>query len=173
MNLVRTATFGLTLAAAGCDLLEGRCVYELRSVEVSATLTNAALPDSGSARLNLFERRSGRGHPSQQQQVTYVATSSLDRATVTAVHLHAGPVNAAGRVLYDIPIKPGFRADDITVSAAQASYEGPADFRYLFALVRDSVTHFDVHVGDNVTPLLAGPSFRSAPVTDWTRPYCS
>jgi hypothetical protein len=167
--------FALTAVLSGCLFPSGLCDNETRSVRIDAVLAAPGAPaTTGTAGLLLFEARPGPGSASVEQSVLYDAASTLDRTTVSAVHLHAGTPSAPGAILYEFPLVSGGAPSNITVVYAREPYQGAMEFRAFFAAVANSPTYADVHVGGGAVPVLAGAAVVQSPsVANWTRANCS
>ncbi len=160
---------------SGCLFPSGLCDNETRSVSINAVLTAPGAPGTtGTASLLLFEARPGQGSASVEQSVLYAAASTLDRTTVSAVHLHAGTPSAPGAILYEFPLVGAGAPGNITVVYTREPYQGAMEFRAFFAAVANSPTYIDGHVSGATVPVLAGASVVQTPsVADWTRANCS
>ncbi|MGE3618556.1 MAG: hypothetical protein AB7L66_21985, partial [Gemmatimonadales bacterium] len=152
------ASLLLLAGAGGCLFPTGLCRDETRAITVDATLTAVAGTDTGRVYLSLFEARRGEGHASSEQSVVYSAIGSLDRTTVTAIHLHRGSPAGAGEVLYEFPLVPGNVESVITNTYTREPYDGSTEFRNLFALLRDSTTSIDLHGAGPAPPAQIGPA---------------
>ncbi len=165
----------LTAALSGCLFPSGLCENETRDITINAVLAApGAGGGTGTATLELFEARKDQGSASVEQSVVFAAASTLDRTTVTAVHLHAGTPAAPGQVLYEFPLVPAGAPSNITVVYLREPYRGTVAFPDLFAAMTGSATYLDVHVGGSAIPALAGVSRVLEPSAAlWNRDYCS
>lgn len=163
----------LTAVLSGCIFPSGLCVNETRGVVINAVLEAApGTPgNTGTASLSLYEARPDKGAPSAEQSVLFGANSTLDRTTVTAVHLHAGTPTTPGRILYPFPLVAAGAPSNITIVYTREPYQGALAFPELFALMAKTATYIDVHVAGAIVPILVGAS--QASTVDWSRANCS
>jgi hypothetical protein len=162
---------------AGCSLTSGPdCIDETRSLAVSGKLASVAanpLPsDSGTASLNFHEARNYRTKAPSTREVMWFVSSSLDRASVTAIHVHE---ETTDRLLFTIPIDTlsGPRPV-ITQVFTRQPYTGTVDWTELYDLIGNARAYVDVHTSGNPGGHLRGELLLVYP--NWQtfiHSYCS
>lgn len=163
------------LFASGCGLLTGPdCINEDRSVSAEAHLVNviSATADTGRAFITLSEARNFRTKRTASLGVIYFASSTLPRASVTGVHVHANSDNA---VLYSFPLTPVGPDFVITQNFTNAEFPstGGTTFDDIFNKVVGGQAYVDVHT-EQAAPRLRGPLVNRNPGnTGWVHAYCS
>ena len=167
----------ICFALTGCSINSGPdCIDETRALAVRAKLASVAanpLPgDSGTAYLDLHEARNHRTKATSARELLWFVGSSLDRANVTAVHVHE---KTTDRLLYTIPIDTmsGPRYV-ITQIFTRRPYTGPVDWNELYDLIGNLHTYVDVHTTGSPGGHLRGELQRV--YIDWetfVHSYCS
>jgi hypothetical protein len=160
------------IALGACGIYpDGRCMNESRSADLRANL--AATDGSGatgSAFLGLHEeRRDARSR--SEEWVTYGVLSTLDRRTVSALHVHRASDVGHAAPLYTFPIKAGGADVNITVADTREPYADPTPFASLFDAALRTPLVVDVHTTDANVAALSGRATSTS--VGWTRPFCS
>ena len=179
MNANRTAVFLLCCCAAATACLGTAgpdCRDETRSLAVSARLTStlpvAAPGDTGSAHVTLHEARNARTRTTAAREILWFAGSALDRAAVTAVHVHE---EGNGRLLLTLPLESApAHPYVITQVSTRRPYAGTVDWNELYDLLGAERAYVDVHTTAHPEGHLRGVLRRdNANWQAFTHAYCS
>ena len=173
-NLAKGLFSACLLLSSGCVFITGPdCINEDRSVSAEAHLVDVTLAtaDTGRGFFSLSDERNHITKHTANRGVIYFASSTLPRASVTAVHIHATSNDALLFVFPMTPIGP-----DFVITQNFTNYEfppGPASSDDLFSKVAAGQTYVDVHTGQQ-TPRLRGPLVNHSPGNNgWVHAYCS
>lgn len=164
-------------AFTACHRISGPdCRDETRNLAVRAHLTTVVTPsqpsDTGSAVLSLHEARNAVTNATSAREVLWFVGSGLDRARVTAVHVHEEQTN---RLLLDIPLaNPSGLPYVITQVFTRRAYTGTVGWTELYDLIGSGRAYVDVHTTDHPAGHLRGGLQIETPGWQtFTRAYCS
>jgi hypothetical protein len=157
-----------------CAVSGPDCRDETRSLGASARLvaTTPAAPDTGRAQLSLYEARNARTKATAAREILWFAGSSLNRADVTAVHVHE---EGTDRLLFTFPLEPTQApAFVITQVFTRRPYTGPVAWNELYELIGNDRAYVDVHTTSHPGGQLRGPLRReNANWQTFIQTYCS
>jgi hypothetical protein len=172
-----SAVFLCVLALTGCNLSSGPdCIDETRGLVVSARLgsvaANPLVSDTGSAQINLFEARNASSKATSARELTWFVGSGLNRANVTAVHIHELDTD---RLLFTIPLDPATGPPYVIAQVfTRVPYNGALSWTDLYELLGNERAYIDIHTTQVPQGPLRGPLRRDN--TNWqtyTHAYCS
>jgi hypothetical protein len=149
------------LAFSGCNLLRGRCDYELRSLQADGVVSNGDT-ELASATIGVSEERGS----IQGQSILWLITGSLKGHVLSASFKDGADLS---HVLLDLPIAAAERTEISQGTASSATGAPIAGFHDILASGRGVI--------ELQTDLSASPTIQ-IPMTvttsgDWIRPYCS
>jgi hypothetical protein len=165
------------LGLTGCFRMSGPdCRDETRSLAVTARLISTvpmgAASDTGRAHIALYEARNARTKSTAAREILWFVGSGLDRADVTAVHVHE---EGTGRLLFTVPLEftqaPPFV---ITQVFTRQRYAGAVEWNDLYSALGNERAYVEVHTGAHPEGQLRGAVRRDHP--NWqtfTHAYCS
>jgi hypothetical protein len=149
------------LAFSGCNLLRGKCDYELRSLEADGVASSGGT-ELATATMALSEERGS----IQGQSLFWLITGSLKGHVLRASFKDGADLS---RVLLDLPIAPAERTEISQGTAASAAGDAIAGFHDILVAGR-GVIELQTDLSDTPTVQIAMPATSSG---DWIRPYCS
>jgi hypothetical protein len=158
----RYIVLGLALAVSGCDLLSGKCTYEIRSLEVAGTINDNGTPFA-TASMSFSENRGSISN----QSVYWLVNGDALKGHVTSASFKNS--TDPSKVLLTLDIASPDRVEisqGATGTAQGANLGGFHDIlaagHGIIELATDLPGQLTVQI-----PLAVTNS------TDWTRPYCS
>ena len=151
----------VALALAGCNVLNGKCTYELRSLDADGVVLENGT-DLARGAMTLSEQRGS----IQGQTFAWRVTGALKGHVLSAsLKDSADP----SRVLLDLPIATADRTEISQGSASSATGASLAGFHDILAAGRGVIElQTDLSSQPTVQVQMAATSS-----TDWIRPYCS
>ena len=156
---IRTAFYPLVaLAFSGCNLLNGKCTYELRSLDASGQFNQngSAL---AAAQITLSEQRGSL----QGQSIYWLVTSTDLKGHVTSASFNPS------QVLLDLPLATADRPEITQGATGSGERANLGGFHDIIATGRGVIElQTDLSSQPTVTIQLVGTN-----VGDWIRPYCS
>lgn len=162
MHLRHTSLLLLAVCLASCDLLSGKCTYEIRGLEVSGSIDDNGSPFA-TATMTLGENRGS----ITNQSVYWLVTSDALKGHVTSASFKDS--TDPSKELLTLGLAPADRAEISEGATGTAQGANLAGFHDILAaghgmieLATDLPGQLTVQI-----PLVVTNS------TDWTRPYCS
>src|SRR5437868_11846630 len=159
---IRTAFYPLVaLAFSACNLLNGKCTYELRSLDASGQFNQngSAL---AAAQITLSEQRGSL----QGQSIYWLVTSTL-KGHVTSASFKDS--SNPSQVLLDLPLATADRPEITQGATGSGERANLGGFHDIIATGRGVIElQTDLSSQPTVTIQLVGTN-----VGDWIRPYCS
>jgi len=151
----------LAFAFTGCNAFNGKCTYELRSLDATGAVSESG-SELAASEISLSEQRGSL----QGQSLNWVVTSSTLKGHVLSAALkdNANP----SQVLLDLPIASADRPEISRGTAASATGANLAGFHDILAAGRGIV---ELHTDLSSRPVIQIPLAGNN--TDWIRPYCS
>lgn len=150
------------LLVTGCNLLNGRCTYELRSLEASGSVTDAG-GQSATAQLALSEQRGS----IQGQSINWLVTGDALKGHVLSASLKD---NAdLSKVLLDLTVASADRPEVSQGATDTSTGASLAGFHDILEAGR-GVVELQTDLGGQPTiriPVVATSS------SGWVRPFCS
>ena len=151
----------LALVLAGCNLLNGKCTYELRSLDADGVVLENGT-DLARGAMTLSEQRGS----IQGQSLYWLVTGSLKGHVLSASFKDSADPS---HVLLDLPIAPADRSEISQGAAASATGASLAGFHDILAAGR-GVIELQTDLSSQPTVQVQMAVTNS---TDWVRPYCS
>ncbi len=145
----------LLVPAAGCTLPLGMCIDEARNLSLEGTWEPIGPTEAISGPV-LVGRHEAGNHTSKettaQEFFWGIRSSSIDRATVSAVHVHERDTD---RLLFQIPIEhTNAPAEVITHSISRRPHNGAiANWAEVYQLLGSGLGYVDVHAGGSGVPV--------------------
>ena len=142
--------------ATGCTLPLGMCIDEARNLSLDGTweATGSTETIPGSVLVGMHEARNHNTKDTTAQEYFWsIRSSSIDRATVSAVHVHERDTD---RLLFEIPIEntPGAPAEFITNSNRRPHNGAIAQWSEVYEILGSGRGYVDVHLGGSGEPVL-------------------
>jgi hypothetical protein len=151
----------IALTFAGCNLLSGKCTYELRSLEADGVIMDSGT-ELARGTMTLSEQRGSL----QGQSVYWLVTGSVKGHVISASFKD---VTDPAHVLLDLPIAPAERAEIAQGAAASSTGANLAGFHNILA-----AGHGIIELQTDLPGSLAIQIPMAATSNgDWIRPYCS
>ncbi|HST08183.1 MAG TPA: hypothetical protein VLJ83_08415 [Gemmatimonadaceae bacterium] len=151
----------IVVAFTGCDLLGGKCTYELRTLDASGKITDSGT-DVAAATLTLSEQRGSL----QGQSVSWLITGSAKGHVLSASFKDS---TDPAHVLLDLPIASADRPEISQGAASSSTGVALAGFHTILA-AGHGVIELQTDFAGQLTiqiPMIADND------TDWIRPNCS
>lgn len=161
MKLKSATLVLIALAAAGCDLLGGRCTYEIRGYTGDGQVNDNGT-EIATAHVTFSESR---GSESDQSFYWYVSGNLKGHVVKASFKDAADPA----RVVLDLPVLGAERTG--IAEGAVGSREG-ADLTGFYSILTKSRGVIELQTDLAAMPVVTIPIVQTA-VQDWTRPYCS
>ena len=150
------------LALSGCNILSGRCTYEIRSIEGIGTASEGNVP-LASAQVSLSEQRGS----IQSQSIYWLVTGDALKGHVTSASFKdaANP----SQILLELPLASADRAELTQGAASTGTGDNLGGFHDIIAAGRGIVElQTDTPSHPTLQIVLAATNDG-----DWIRPYCS
>src|SRR2546423_9168295 len=162
MPLQRVFCFSVILTLSACNLLNGKCTYEIRSTQASGQLNQNGAMFAG-AELTLSEQRGSL----QGQSLNWLVTSTDLKGHVTSASFKDS--SNPSQLLLDLPLASADRPEISQGTAASVEGANLAGFHDTIAAGRGVVELKT----DLPSPPTATVQLAPTNVGDWIRPYCS
>jgi hypothetical protein len=150
------------LAFSGCNLVSGKCTYELRSLDAAGQINQNGAPFA-TAQLTLSEQRGSL----QGQSMAYIVTSDALKGHVTAASFKDS--SNPSQVLLDLPIASVDRPE-ITVGTAASSMGANLGGFHDILAAGHGMIELQTDLSGQLTVQIP---LAATSVGDWIRPYCS
>jgi hypothetical protein len=152
----------IALVCSGCNLLGGRCTYEIRSLEASGVFQQNA-STLADARITLSEQRGSL----QGQSISWLVTSTDLKGHVTAAAFKDS--SNPSQVLLALPVASADRPEITQGATGSGDGANLGGFHDIIAAGRGVIElQTDIPSQPTVTIQLIPTT-----VSDWVRPYCS
>ena len=151
-----------TLAFCGCNLFNGKCTYELRSLDAAGQFNQNAAAFA-TAQVTLSEHRGS----IQGQSIAWLVTSDALKGHVTSASIKDS--SNPSQVLLNLPIASADRSEISQGAASSNMGANLAGFHDILAAGRGIVELQTDNPSQPTVTVLVTPTS----VGDWVRPYCS
>jgi hypothetical protein len=151
----------VVLAVTGCDLLGGKCTYELRTLASSGKITDSGT-DLAAATMTLSEQRGS----IQGQSVYWLITGSAKGHVISASFKDS---TDPAHVLLDLPIASADRPE-ISQGAANSSAGAPLAGFHTILAAGHGMIELQTDFAGQLTIQIPLATDND---TDWIRPNCS
>jgi len=152
----------LTLAFSACNLFNGRCTYELRSLDAAGQINQNGAAFA-TAQITLSEQRGSL----QGQSIVWLVTSTDLKGHVTSASIKDS--SNPSQVLLDLSIAS---ADRPEISQGTASSNMGANLAGFHDLIVAGRAVIELQTDLSAQPTVTVP-LTATSVGDWIRPYCS
>jgi hypothetical protein len=152
----------LGLAISGCNLVAGRCTYEVRSLDAGGQITQSGA-EFATARVTMSEQRGSL----QGQSIAWLVTSTDLKGHVTSASFKNS--SNPSQVLLNLPIAA---ADRPEISQGAASTSTGANLAGFHDIIVAGHGVIELQTDISTQPTVTVP-LTPTNVGDWIRPYCS
>ena len=152
----------LALAFSGCNLFNGKCTYELRSLDAAGQINQNGAAFA-TAQITLSEQRGSL----QGQSIAWLVTSTDLKGHVTLGSIKDS--SNPSQVLLDLPIATADRPEISQGSTSSSMGANLAGFHDLIVAGR-AMIELQTDLSGQLTVTIP---LTATSVGDWIRPYCS